>query len=57
MCEGFVQGHGGLAEAADAGLVAQRGAQHLAERNGNVLNGVVDVNVGVARGLDSHVDE
>ena len=55
--EGFVQGHGGLAEAADAGLVAQGRAQHLAEGDGDVLDGVVDVDVGVAGGLDGHVDQ
>jgi hypothetical protein len=57
VCQCLVQRHGGLAEAADPGLVAQSGAQHLAERDGNILDCVVDVNVGVAGGLDGHVDE
>lgn len=53
----FVQRHGGFAEPADPGLVAQGGPQHLTEGNGHVLHCVVDVDVGVARGLDRHVDQ
>ena len=39
------------------GLVAQGRPQHLAEGDGNVLHGVVDVDVGVTGGLDRHVNE
>ena len=43
-------------EAADAGLVAERLAERLAERDGDVLDGVVGVDVQVARGLDGQVE-
>ena len=46
-----------VAEAADAGLVAERLAQGLAEHDRGVLDGVVGVDVGVALGLHGQVDQ
>ena len=43
-------------EAADAGLVAQRLAEHLADGDADVLDGVVAVDVEVARGLHVEVE-
>ena len=53
----LVERHGGVAEAADADLVAERLAQRLAEHDRGVLDGVVGVDVGVALGLDGQVDQ
>src|SRR5699024_5066306 len=49
LCEGFVQRHQRVAEAGDALLVAERLAQRLTEHDRGVLDGVVGVDVGVAR--------
>ena len=49
--EGLVERHGGVAEPRDAALVAERLAQRLTDRDRDVLDGVVRVDVGVARGL------
>ena len=46
----LVQRHQRVAEAADAGLVAERLAQRLADRDRGVLDGVVGVDLEVARG-------
>src|SRR6478735_8975352 len=53
----LVEGHGGVAEAADADLVAERLAERLAEHDRGVLDGVVGVDVGVALGADHQVDQ
>ena len=53
----LVERHGGVAEPADADLVAERLAQRLAEHDRGVLDGVVGVDVGVALGLDRQVDQ
>ena len=53
----LVERHGGVAEAADAALVAERLAQRLAEHDRGVLDRVVGVDVGVALGLDGQVDQ
>ena len=47
--EGFVEGHVGRTGAHDAGLVAERLAEGLPEREGGVLDGVVGIDVEVAR--------
>ncbi len=47
----------GVAVAADAGLVAQRLRQRLAEADADVLDGVVGVDVQVALRLDVQVDQ
>jgi hypothetical protein len=43
-------------EATDAGFVAERFAERLTERDGDVLDGVVGVDVEVAHGLDGQVE-
>src|SRR5206468_3450542 len=43
--------------AADAGLVAERLTQRLAEADADVLDGVMGVHVQVALGLDVEIDE
>ncbi|CAH0294456.1 hypothetical protein SRABI128_03987 [Microbacterium sp. Bi128] len=55
--EGLIEGNGRLAKAADPGFVAQGGPQNLAESDGHVLDSVVDIDVGVAGGLDGHVNQ
>ena len=45
-----------MAEAAHAGLVADRLGERLAERDADVLDGVVRVDVQVALGLDLEVE-
>ena len=45
-----------MAVAADAGLVAQRLAERLAQANAHVLDRVVLVDVQVAGGLDGQID-
>lgn len=52
----LVQRHGRLAEAADAGLVPERGLEHLAQGDGDVLDRVVHVDVRVPGGTDRQVD-
>ena len=44
----LVERHGGVAEAGDAALVAERLAQRVAEHDRDVLDGVVGVDVDVA---------
>ena len=53
----LVERHGGVAEPGDAALVAERLAQGVAEDDGDVLDGVVGVDVDVAAGLDREVDQ
>ena len=53
----LVERHGGVAEAGDAALVAQRLAHGLPEDDRDVLDGVVRVDVGVALGAHGEVDE
>ena len=53
----LVQRHRGVAEPADAGLVAERLAERLAEHDRGVLDGVVGVDVHVAVGLHGQVDQ
>ena len=55
--ERLVERHRRLAEAPDAGLVAERLAKRLAERQPDVLDGVVVVDVEVARRLEREVEE
>src|SRR6266511_2993422 len=52
----LVQRHGGVAEAADAGLVPQRLAERLPERDAGVLDGVVGVDLQVALGPHGQVE-
>ena len=52
----LVQRHQRVAEPADAGLVAERLAQRLAERERGVLDGVVRVDLEVALGLHGQVE-
>ena len=52
----LVERHVGVAVARDALLVAERLGQRLAERDADVLDGVVRVDVQVALGLDLEVD-
>ena len=53
----LVERAGGLAEAADAGLVAERLAQRLAEGEADVLDGVVLVDLEVAARPHGQVEE
>lgn len=55
--EGFVEWDGGLAEAGDTALIPECGFEDFAECDGGVFDGVVDVDVGVAVGLDRDVHE
>ena len=55
--ERLVERHGGVGEAADASLVAERLLQRLAEHDGRILDGVVHVDVGVAVRMNRQVDE
>ena len=55
--EALVERDGGVAEAGDAALVAEGLAQRLAEDDGDVLDGVVDVDLDVAGRPDGEVDE
>ena len=55
--DGLVERHEGVAVAADAGLVAERLAQRLADADRGVLDGVVGVDVQVALGADREVDQ
>jgi hypothetical protein len=50
--ERLVERHGRVAEARDAGLVAERLGDRLAEDDRDVLDGVVGVDVDVAARLD-----
>src|SRR5438552_8658880 len=53
----LVERYRGLAEAADAGLVAERLAERLAERQADVLDRVVIVHLEVARRAHGEVEE
>jgi hypothetical protein len=55
--ERLVERDGGVPEAGDAALVAERLADRLAEDDRDVLDRVVGVDVGVAVGGDREVDE
>src|SRR5690606_17758423 len=55
--EGLVHRDPGVAEPRDAALVPERPAQRLTEGDGDVLDGVVDVDVRVAGRPDGEVDE
>ena len=55
--ERLVERHEGVAEARDAGLVAERLADRGAEHDARVLDRVVHVDVGVAARRDVEVDE
>ncbi len=55
--QGFVHWHGGVAITANAGLVAQRLGQRLAQADADVLDRVMGIDVQIALGLDGEVDE
>ncbi len=54
--QGLVERDQGIAEPADPGLVAQRLAQRVAERDRRILHCVVRVDLDIAGGLDAQVD-
>ncbi len=56
MHQRFVQGYQRIAEPPDPGLVAERLAQRLTERDGGVLDRVVRVDVQIAAGTHGQVE-
>ena len=54
--ERFVHGHQEIAGAEDASLVAQRGVDGFAERNADVLDGVMLVHVQIALGCEPKIE-
>ena len=54
--ECFVHGHGGVAVAPDAALVADGAGQCLAEDDADILGGVMKIDMGVADGFDLEVE-
>lgn len=55
--QGFIHGHVGMADAVDPFAVAQCLVKCLTQHNGRVLDGVVAVNVQVARGFHGEIKE
>ena len=55
--ERLVEGHRGITEARDPALVTERLPDRLAQHDGDVLDGVVGVDVGVPGRLDREVDQ
>ena len=55
--QGFVERYAGFAKAATAALIAQRGAKRLAQRQADIFNCMMIVNLDVARGLERQIKE
>ena len=55
--QGFVERYAGFAKAANAALIAQRSAKRLAQRQADIFNRMMIVNLDVARGLERQIKE
>ena len=53
--QGFVERHAGFAKAANAALIAQRGAKGFAQRQPHVFNRMMIVNLDITRGLEGEI--
>ncbi len=55
--QGFVERYAGFTKAADATLITQRGAKGFAQRQPDIFNRVMVVNLNVAGGLKTEIKE